>query len=446
MKQTYLKKMTPLEIFAYGIGSFGGNIALLFVTTFFVYFCTDSVGLSAGIVGTLILIAKLLDGISDIIMGFLINRTHSRLGKARFWIILCAIPFGLITFLMFHMPAFITGQSRYAYVFITYVLQTAVFYTMWCVATQALMSFCSDFPPDRYKMQSCYTIFNVLPAILMAFLGQQMADHLGWSLTSAIWGFIIFACVLFSGVIIKEIPEEKLKAAQATKVSTIGFIESVRLLITNKYFWLLMLLEAVIYIYTGIQGTAAVYYVNYVLEDYSAFGWLYLALYLPLILFSGFMPKLIAKLGARKANTISSILAAATGCIALIRPDNLLLVCVSLSLMSASSTPSYVTLVPLVAELSDNIKLKKKKDISSMCYAATSAGTKLGMGFGTALAGIFLDLIGYNGLAAAQSPGVISGIKYIFILPPIISWVIMIILYWLLDVTEVNIGLRSQND
>lgn len=444
-EKTVTKKMSFFTKFAYGMGGFGGNTAMMLITSFFVYYCTDSVGLSAGIVGTLLMIAKLLDGISDIIMGFIINKTHSKYGKARFWVILCAVPFGLTTFLLFYIPSFFSETASYAYVFIMYVLQNAVFYTMYTVATQSLMSYATKNPEDRYSMQSFITLIGILPAIILSFAGQSMAAAIGWTMTAFICGFISFATVLFAGIVVKEIPEEQLEEARVVKSDSISFVTSVKILLTNKYFWVLLGVYFAIYILTGIQGTAAVYYCSYILQSETAFGWLYLTMYAPLIVFVGFIPKLVEKVGARKLNVIGSVFSVVTGLLAFINPYSIGLVAIALFLVTVGGLPSYVTLTPLVSEISENIKMKTNKDITAMCYACSSVGVKLGTGLGTALAGILLSATGYDGMAVTQTAGALNGIKLMFILSPVIAYIALTILYQLLDVAEANQKLREQN-
>lgn len=443
-EQTATKKMSFFTKFAYSMGGFGGNTALLLITSFFVYFCTDSIGLSAGIVGTLLMIAKLLDGISDIIMGFIINKTHSKLGKARFWIILCAAPFGLTTFLLFFIPSFFSDTASYVYIFIMYVLQNAVFYTMYTVATQALMSYATKDPNERYSMQSMFSLVGVLPAILLSFLGQSMAAAIGWTMTALICGAISFLTVLFAGVVVKELPEEQLEDTAVAKSDSIGFITSVKVLLMNKYFWILLGIYFAIYILTGVQGTSAVYYCTYIFQSETAFGFLYLAMYAPLIIFVGFVPKLVEKFGARKINILGSIFSIITACIAFINPYSVIVVSITLFLITLGGLPSYVTLTPLVSEIAENIKMKTNKDITAMCYACSSVGVKLGTGLGTAIAGILLTATGYDGMASVQTDVALNGIRLMFIVSPIIAYVAMAVLFQLLDVAEVNQKLRNR--
>ena len=78
-----------------------------------------------------------------------------------------------------------------------------------------------------------------------------------------------------------------------------------------------------------------------------------------------------------------------------------------------------------------------------MCYACSSVGVKLGTGMGTAIAGILLSATGFDGMAAVQSASALKGIELMFLLAPIVANIIMVVLYYRLDVAEVNVRLKA---
>lgn len=69
----------------YGVGDAGSNLCWSFIATFIMIYCTNTLGISAAAVGTLMMLSKILDGVSDVLMGRIIDATHHRMGKARFW-------------------------------------------------------------------------------------------------------------------------------------------------------------------------------------------------------------------------------------------------------------------------------------------------------------------------------------------------------------------------
>lgn len=94
------------ERIGYGVGDFANNMMYTPVNSFFTYFLTNVAGLGAGVVGTLLLASRLMDGVSDLIVGTFMEKIHSRHGKARPWLLWWCIPFAVSLVLMFSAPRF----------------------------------------------------------------------------------------------------------------------------------------------------------------------------------------------------------------------------------------------------------------------------------------------------------------------------------------------------
>ena len=90
----YVEDIGVGEKLAYGCGDLASNLVLVLTGTFITFFYTDALGLNVAIVGTLILISRIFDGITDVIMGYIMDKTKSKYGKARPWMLWLAIPFG----------------------------------------------------------------------------------------------------------------------------------------------------------------------------------------------------------------------------------------------------------------------------------------------------------------------------------------------------------------
>ncbi len=131
-------QLTFRERLGYGLGELPGaanSILAAFLTMFY----TDSVGMAAGVVGTMFFISKLLDGITDLIAGTLVDKTKTKWGKARPWLLWMAIPIGLSLALIFWIPQDGSNMEKLVYAFVTYNLFTSILYTIVGVAKAALM-------------------------------------------------------------------------------------------------------------------------------------------------------------------------------------------------------------------------------------------------------------------------------------------------------------------
>ena len=125
-QKSYLKMR---NIVGYGTGDIAGNVVYAFLSSFVMIYLTNTVGLNAGIVGTLIAVSKLFDGISDVFFGSMIDKTKSKMGKARPWMFWGFFGCAITLFGVFAIPTNIGKTAQYAWFFIAYTLLNAVFYT-----------------------------------------------------------------------------------------------------------------------------------------------------------------------------------------------------------------------------------------------------------------------------------------------------------------------------
>ena len=145
------KYLTLGNKIGYGSGEMAGNLLNGLVNNFYMLYLTDTVGLNVGIVGTLMALSKLLDGVSDVLFGTLIDKTHSRMGKARPWMLYSQIGVSLCLALLFSIPAGFTEWAKYAWFFVFYLSVNAIFYTannvsystLMVLITKNVMSVCS---------------------------------------------------------------------------------------------------------------------------------------------------------------------------------------------------------------------------------------------------------------------------------------------------------------
>ena len=117
------------EKVAYGFGDVACNVVFALTMSLATYFYTNVIGMSAALVGTILLISRIFDGVSDVIMGIIVDKTKSRFGKARPWVLWMTIPYGLSAVLMFMVPANATTMVQAIYVFVTYNFAVTVVYT-----------------------------------------------------------------------------------------------------------------------------------------------------------------------------------------------------------------------------------------------------------------------------------------------------------------------------
>jgi GPH family glycoside/pentoside/hexuronide:cation symporter len=137
------------EKLAFSLGDIASNVVWSGVGSFVTFYYTNSVGMAAAAIGTMFLISRIFDGISDIVMGLIIDRTKSRFGKARPWLLWMALPFGISGVLLFSVPLGLSPVAKLIYVYITYNLLSTVVYTAINLSYGTMTALITDNSKDR---------------------------------------------------------------------------------------------------------------------------------------------------------------------------------------------------------------------------------------------------------------------------------------------------------
>lgn len=135
----------------YGSGDIAGNVVYALLSSFVMIFLTNTVGLSSGIVGTLIAVSKLFDGVTDIFFGAMIDKTHTKMSKARPWMLWGYVGCAITLAAIFFIPADLGEFAKYAWFFIAYTLLNAVFYTANNIAYSALTALVTKTAPRECR-------------------------------------------------------------------------------------------------------------------------------------------------------------------------------------------------------------------------------------------------------------------------------------------------------
>lgn len=167
---------------AYGSGDMGSNFMYMFVSSFVLIYLTDTMGLNAGIIGTLIMLSKFMDGISDVVFGTLIDRTRCKMGKARPWMFWSVFPLAICEVLLFTIPD-LSETLQYAYFFIVYTLLNAVFYTANNISYSSLTALMTKNPTERVQVGSIRYMFAVTTGIVISSTAVGLVNKFGGGVT-----------------------------------------------------------------------------------------------------------------------------------------------------------------------------------------------------------------------------------------------------------------------
>ena len=205
MQETEKKYLKWYQKIAYGAGDLASNTSYGLVSSFVLLYLSDTMGLNTGIIGTLMLVSKFLDGISDVIFGNLIDRTKSKLGKARPWMLYGYIGCAITLVCCFAVPTSWGNTAKYAWFFIAYTLLNGVFYTANNIAYSALTSLITKNSKERVQMGSYRFIFAFSTSLLIQSVTVKFVDYCGgdaaaWRTVAIIYAIIglIVNCLLYT--------------------------------------------------------------------------------------------------------------------------------------------------------------------------------------------------------------------------------------------------------
>lgn len=220
------KKLKFTEKLSYGIADLP-EAANSIIAAFLTMFYTDNIGLAAAAVGTMFFISKLFDGISDILAGILIDKTRTKWGKARPWLLWLSVPTGLSIALIFFIPQDGSKTMQMIYAFVTYNLFTSIMFTITGIARSSLLALMTQDFRERGSMASFGMFFGLAGTILGCSLTFPLIFKLGgdiraWRILFGIYGVIVTAGLLAGFFMSKEYVTS-VEATSGEEVQKISF-------------------------------------------------------------------------------------------------------------------------------------------------------------------------------------------------------------------------------
>ena len=446
-EKRYLKWYNKL---GYGSGDLAGNMVYAFLSSFVMLYLTNTVGLNPGIIGTLIMVSKLFDGVSDIFFGTMIDKTKSKLGKARPWMLYAYIGCAVTLVANFAIPASLGRTAQYAWFFIAYTMLNAVFFTANNIAYASLVTFCTRNSKERVEMGSFRFIFAFSTSLIIQSVTVQFVRALGngasaWKTVAIIYaviGLIVNTISVFS---IKQLPEEEL-AKDKDQEEKYSLIEAAKLLVSNKYYLMICGTYVCQQIYTAMLNMG-IYYMIYILKNedlYSVFSW---AINIPVIIAMCITPMLVERMkGLYRMNLAGYILGTAgrVGVIIAGYMGSVPLMIAFTAVAALGMAPWQGDMGAVVASCSEYTWLTKGKHIDGTMYSCTSFGTKIGGGIGVALCGWLLDISGFVKTSAVQPTSCINMLHVMYLWIPMLLSLCITFIMSRMNVEGANKKLRAQ--
>lgn len=458
-EKAYLKWYNKI---GYGSGDIAGNVIYALLSAFVMIFLTDTVGMNAGIIGSLIAASKLLDGVSDIFFGVLIDKTSTKMGKARPWMFYGYFGCAICLVAIFCIPANISAFAQYTWFFVAYTVLNAGFYTANNIAYSALTALITKNNQERVEMGSIRFMFAfgtsmLIQTITVSFVAAFGGGAAAWRTVAIIYAVVGLISNTISVMSVRELsPEElagneinpvvydkqikegeleqvaeELKGEAQTGEEKYSLGAAFKLLVQNKYYLMIVVSYLLMQIYSATLNMG-IYFMSYVLKNANLLGVFSWAINIPMIVGLLMTPMLVQKWGGMfRLNKMGYIIGSLGRILVVVAGymGSVPLMLASTAIAALGMSPLQGNMNALIATCSEYTYLTTGKRVDGTMYSCTSFGTKVGGGIGTAVAGWLLALSGYVGGAEVQSAACMNMLHILYLwIPMVLTILITLIL------------------
>ena len=377
------------------------------------YFYTDKVGMAVGSVGVVMAIAKIVDALTDVIFGNIVD--HSRGGNKKYfrWMIALAVPAAAIVALMFMIPANAVSGVKVAYALITNLLLTAVIYTMIATPFSAVMVVRTKSNSERSSMGIFRAVGNYGAGMIIAIatipvtnlLGGTQSAWIKYGVVLALAVLLLFLICLLNGHKAAFTREEEREIGESTEPEeeAVPFGPAMSMLFKNKYWVIVLLFNLITNITNAIVGSAGTYYCKWIFGNDNLVGILGAVGLVATALGFALSKPIINKLGVTRTVSLGCLGAAFFAGLRCFAPTSFYLYVGSSLLGSFIQIPLMCLYGVLLAMAVDYNEWKYDKKLVAMSGGAIGFGAKVGGGLGSLLLSAFLIIGSYDASLAVAS-------------------------------------------
>lgn len=442
------KRIRPFGIrdkIGYLFGDFGNDFTFVFSTTILMKFYTDVVGVSAGVVGTVMMLARFVDGFTDVTMGRICDKSPvTKHGKFKPWILKMCVPVGVSSFLIYQsFVASFPLWGKILYLSVTYILWGSLFYTAVNIPYGSMASLISCEPAHRQSLSSFRTMGGMLAGAIIGvglpFFAYQKNQEgkeilLGSRVTflAGVFSVLAIICYLLCWYLVKERVVPKTSNQRNTNTSVkMMFINAVknRALVSIIAASVVMLLSQLTmqnmsgYVFPEFYNNATAQSVSNV---FMLVGMIAAAM---------IANPIAKKIGKAEMSVVSSVFAACVCvCIYLIRPENVWIYVILQTFFWFGLGVFSMVNWALITDVIDYSEIKNGVREDGAVYALYSFARKVGQAVASGLSGWLLTAIGYNEerakIGLSQTKEVLDGIFNISTLIPALGLVLLSLILW----------------
>ncbi len=407
------------EKLGYGFGDLASNIVFQSVANFMLIFYTDVFGISAVAAGTILLLVRLGDAVTDPIMGMVADRTRTRFGRYRPYLLWMAVPFAVMAVFAFTTPPF-SGTALFVYAFVTYALMMLA-YTMVNIPYAALGGVMTEDPSERASLQSWRFAMAMLGAMLVVWAVPNLVGVLGqgdpqqgYTRAMTCMGLFAIACFVLCFLWTKE----NSPSVQDRKHDSV--LADLKTLFRNDQWAIVAGISFFVLILFSARISVAPHFVKYVLGQDDAFLGRFLLWANVGALIGAVCTNYLARYVEKKHLMWCALLGSILSGVALLMTPDQYLNLILLEFVFAQYFQNIVVILmfSMVADTVDYGACKYGQRIMGLTYSGQLLAVKAGFGVGGALAGWLLGFWGYQA-NAPQTEETLAGIRHIFSTVPI---------------------------
>ena len=433
--QTYSKKFIWRQRIGFGISDYACNLAYLMVNTYLLIFYTDVAGIPAASASIMFLITKFVDAFTDYLVGSLVDRTNTKMGRNRPWMLAGAPVLAIGMVLVFTTPDFsVAGKIAWAYA--TYII-FSFGYTLVNIPMGSILPTLSADATERTKIATTRTVFSNLGSLTSASMALWLIAKLGngdqatgYRNTNIVFGIMVIVILLICVASIREINLPPRTTEKSSIVKDFGCLiknKPYMLMITYTFFFFLA--------YLGMFASIAYYFKYNVGNEMLTSVAVTLLTVIPI--FSMLIAaKMNAKITKRNITILGIAIQIAGSVVAWISGGNAAIVLIGVGLLGFGMGFRSNMYFSMLADVADYGEWQSGRNLAGTQMAVNGFSNKVSSACASAIVAGLLAWGAYDGTAAVQSAKANTAISIAFIVLPIVANIAGIVVMWFYDLDK----------
>jgi len=436
----------------YGIGDLGCNLVFSTMSSYLLIFYTDVFGIAAAAAGTMMLVTKLVDAVTDTVMGMIVDKTHTKWGQGRPYFVIGAIPFAVFTVLTFIVPD-LSESGKLVWAYVTYCLLCTA-YTVVNIPLNTIVPRLSADPHERNILVTTRMVCALLgTAIVMSIttpfvkfvggiLDPGLADPFkspkAWVIVMGVYGVAAMLIFFLTFASTKEVVPPSVQNKDTSLKENLKAM--------TGQAWLVMIFNFLYFALYVVRSTTVIYFFKYNLgrEDLATLvGFLGILSGLPMLLC---LPALQRRFGKRNILFLSIAIYLAGDILIMLNRTSVAFQLCGLVITGLGIYGIFGTVFAMQPAAVDYSDWKKNRSISGTIAAFQGLFVKASMGLASWIIGLYLGSNGYDGASSVQTAAAQQSIQFCYIWIPVILCILLAITNSFYKLDSCAVEMRAELD